>query len=217
MLGPLIGVGGIFAILVVTEILWRTKVIKKPEVSRKIIHILSGTFIAFWPFFMSLGEIQVLSLLLLAVVGASKSLRFFMSIHGVGRQTFGEILFPLGVLFAATFTQSNWVFVAAILHLSLADGFAAAIGARHNKRFGYKVIGQMKTLIGTAVFYVLSLLIVAGAMILDPVSYGQNALMILSVLPLSVTVVENFAPYGTDNLFIPAFVVGALEAFKVVV
>ncbi|MGH9856667.1 MAG: hypothetical protein ACRD4B_02370 [Acidobacteriota bacterium] len=216
MLGPLIGVSGIFLVLVITEVLWRTNVIKKPEYSRKIIHILSGTFIAFWPFFMTFREIQLLSLLLLAVIVVSKSLRFFMSIHGVGRQTMGEIFFPLGVLVAASFASSNWIYAAAILHLSLADGLAAAVGIRHTKRFGYKVIGQMKTLIGTAVFFVVSLLVVAWAMVMDPTSWGYNVPTILLLLPLSVTVVENFAPYGTDNLFIPAFVVGVLESLKVV-
>jgi phytol kinase len=140
-----------------------------------------------------------------------------MSIHGVGRQTLGEIFFPIGILVAATFTESSWIYAAAILHLSLADGLAAAVGIRHNKHFGYKVIGQMKTVIGTAVFYVTSLLIVAAAMVLDPTSFGYNAPIILLLLPLIVTLVENFAPYGTDNLFIPAFVVGVLETLKVVV
>jgi phytol kinase len=216
MLGPLIGVGGIFVILVVTEVLWRTKVIKKSEYSRKIIHILSGSFIAFWPFFMSFREVQILSLLLLLVVSVSKSSRFFMSIHGVGRQTYGEIFFPIGIFLAASLTNSIWIYTAAILHLSLADGFAAAVGVHHSKRFGYRVVGQTKTVIGTAVFFILSLFIIATAMVVDPAFYGSNALLLLMFLPLSVTLLENFAPFGMDNLLIPAFVVGALESFKVV-
>ena len=213
MIGPLIGVGGIFCILVASEYLWRNKSLGG-EGSRKFVHILSGSFIAFWPFFMTFGQIQLLSVALLLVVVASKSLRFFMSIRGVGRQTYGEMLFPVGICVAATIARSDWVFAASILHLSLADGFAALVGVRFLKHTRYQVFGQTKTLVGTAVFYSFSLLITAAAMLLDPASYGNLAPFIVFWLPLMATIAENVAAYGSDNLLVPILVASILTSLQ---
>jgi len=216
MIGPLLGLGGVAAILLASEFFWRTRIFKRAETPRKLVHILTGTYVAFWPLFMTFHWIQVLSVLLFAMVFASKKLHLFRSIHSVNRPTYGELLFPLGVLVAAIFAQSGWVYMAAVLHLSLADGIAALVGVRHVKKFGYKVFGQPKTLIGTAAFYVTSLCIITATLLLDPAAYGGNAQLIILLLPLGTTFVENIAIYGTDNLFVPITVIVILDALRVI-
>jgi phytol kinase len=216
MIGPIIGLGGVAAILLASEFLWRTRIFKKAETPRKLVHIVTGTYIAFWPLLMSLGWIQVLSLVLFAVVYASKKFHIFRSVHSVDRPTYGELLFPLGVLVSATFAHSGWVYLAAVLHLSVADGIAALVGVRYLKRFGYKVFGQPKTVIGTAVFFVASLFIIAATMLTDPAAYGENVQLVVLFLPLGATLIENVAIYGTDNLFVPITVIGILNALRVV-
>jgi dolichol kinase len=103
-----------------------------------------------------------------------------------------------------------------VLHLSLADGIAALVGVRYLKRFGYKVFGQPKTVIGTAVFFVTSLLIITATMLTDPAAYGQNVQLVVLLLPLGATFIENIAIYGTDNLLVPAAVIVILNALRVV-
>ena len=216
MIGPILGIGGVAAILLASEFFWRTRIFKRAETPRKLVHILTGVYIAFWPLLMSFRWIQALSLLLFAAVYASKRLHLFRSIHSVDRPTYGELLFPLGVLVSATFAQSGWVYMAAVMHLSLADGIAALVGVRYMKRFGYKVFGQPKTVIGTAAFYITSLFIIAATMLLDPAAYGNNVQLVILLLPLGTTFIENVAIYGTDNLFVPIAVIAILDTLRVV-
>jgi phytol kinase len=216
MIGPFIGLAGVAAILLASEFLWRTRIFKKAETPRKLVHILTGVYMAFWPLIMSFRWIQILSILLFVVVFFSKKIHLFRSIHSVHRPTYGELLFPLGVLVAASFSQSGWVYMAAVLHLSLADGIAALVGVRHLKRFSYKVLGQPKTVIGTAAFYVTSVFIIGATMLLDPAAYGGNTQLVILLLPLGTTLVENFAVFGTDNLFVPITVIMILNALRVV-
>lgn len=216
MINPLLAIGGVGVILLISEISWKVSHIKKPEIYRKFVHILTGVYISLWPLFLSLAWIQALSILMFLVVLASKRFNIFGSIHEVTRTTYGEIMFPLGVLVAATFAQSGWVYMAAVLHLSLADGLAALIGVRFMKNFSYKVFGHTKTIIGSATFFVVSMFIVAGVMLLDPLPYGQNAQFAIIIVPLLTTIIENFASYGTDNLFVPLAVIFILDSMRIV-
>lgn len=214
MVPPLIGIAGIFCILIASEFLWRTKFVKHAETSRKFVHILTGVFVSFWPFFMPTWQIQLLCGAMLTVVIVSKKLHIFASIHKVGRQTYGELLFPLGIFLAATFANSDWIFTAAVLHLSLADGVAAVVGVRHLKRFSYNMFGQSKTVIGTFAFYIVSLLITLALVIFDMAEYSDMAQMMVLWLPIATTLLENVAVYGTDNVLLPLFVVAVLNTLQ---
>jgi dolichol kinase len=46
-----------------------------------------------------------------------------------------------------------------MLHVALADGFAAIIGTKYGRAWAYKVFGQTKTIIGSMTFWVVSLCI----------------------------------------------------------
>jgi len=215
MTGPLVGIGGIALVLSLSELLWQSQLIKTPEAARKFVHILTGTFIAFWPLIMPLWTIQIISLAMVVVVMASKYLQIFKSIHQVKRPTYGEILFPLGICLSATLARSEVIYTAAVLHLSLADGFAALIGVRY-KRFRYEIMGLTKTLVGTAVFYVISLLITTGVVVFSPDAFASTGQAIVFWLPLMTTLVENIAVYGTDNLLVPVLVIGVLNSLQTV-
>jgi phytol kinase len=216
-LGPLVGLGGVGVILLLSEFLWSTNIFKKAETPRKLVHILTGVYIAFWPLLMSFRWIQVLSLLLFAVVYASKRHHIFRSVHSVNRPTYGELLFPLGVLVSATFAQSGWVYMAAVLHLSVADGLAALVGVHflHLRRYRYAIFGQPKTYIGSGAFFVTSLFIITATMLVDPAAYGENVFLVMLLLPIVTTVIENLAVFGTDNLFVPLAVIAVLGSLRV--
>lgn len=216
MIGAIVGLGGVAAILFASEFLWRTRLFKGAETPRKLVHILVGVFIAFWPLFMSFAWIQVVSAFLFLAVYASKKYHVFRSIHSVRRPTYGELFFPLGVLIAAAFAESGWVYMAAVLHLSLADGLAALVGVNYVKQGGYKVLGQTKTLMGTITFYLTSLFIISATMLIDPASYGANVPYVILLLPIGTTLIENFGVYGTDNLLVPVAVITILDTLRVV-
>lgn len=212
MIGALFGIGGIACIVVFAELLRMAKIIRKAEVLRKFVHILSGTFAATWAFFMPFWVIQMIAVLLLAVVLASRYLSIFKSVHEIKRLTYGEFLFPAGIFVSAALTSSEWVYFAAVLHMGLADGLAAAVGSRHSKGLKYKVMGQAKSLAGSGVFYILSFGITAAVFLFEPAFARDVSLMALIWLPVVATVLESVSVYGTDNLFVPLLVVVAMNA-----
>lgn len=202
----------IFILLVVNEWLWRTKKIKG-ELGRKFIHITVGTFVAFWPFYMSFRSIRLIALAFLVVVLLSKQLNLFSAIHTVVRKGWGEVLYAVGIGLSATITNSPWVFAAAILHLSLADGLAAVIGKRYGKGNEYKVFGFTKSKVGTATFWLTSV-----SILLIIVTHATHDLLmvlpLIAWLPVAAAAMENIGVYGLDNIFIPVLIVIALSQLQ---
>lgn len=194
---------GIFVIVVSAELLWRAKILQS-EFSRKLIHILVGCFAATWGFFLTDNQIYLLAGAMFLVVMLSRLLGVFQSIHSVSRKTWGELFFPLGIAAAALLTDSPWVFMAAVLHVGIADGLAAVVGSRYIKRYGYKVFKHQKTIVGTLVFFNASIVIIALSILFATELQG-NFLIVLLV-PLIATVIENIAHYGTDDLLVPVAV-----------
>ncbi len=206
----LIALVGVFLILLVSELLWQKKVFKD-EVARKFVHILVGSFVAFWPYFMSWRQIELMCLAFLLVVAASMRFRVFHAVHGVTRDTRGEIFFPIGIGLTALLAPSAVVFTAAILHLSLADGLAALVGKKCGRRHTYTFRGYKKSLAGTLTFFLTSLLIILAAVVGGGTAITTATLPLLILLPMAATVVENTAVGGTDNVFVPLLVVSVLR------
>ncbi|MGI9027231.1 MAG: diacylglycerol/polyprenol kinase family protein [Candidatus Saccharimonadales bacterium] len=204
--GLLLSLAAIAIIVVITEGLYRTGNINV-EVSRKTIHIGTGTIIAFWPFFLPWVAIQLLSLLLLVAVVVSFKLHIFKSIHSVKRLTRGEILFPIGIGLCALLEPTPWVFTAAILHLAVADGLAGVIGVHYGKNTRYTILSHGKSLVGSLTFFVTSFVILATAsfFISDATQPYMFGWFIWSALVL--TFVENISWYGLDDITVPISVI----------
>jgi phytol kinase len=193
----------VFGLLVISEILWSKKELKG-EFGRKFVHITVGTFVAFWPFYMSFKTIQLISIAFLVVVLASRYLKVFKAIHAVNRQSWGDVMFAIAVGLTALLAKNEWVFMAAILHLSLADGLAAIVGTRLGKGNKYKVLGQQKSWIGTLTFLTVSVIIVTVTLLLG--TDTTNLMLVGIGLPLAATALENIGIYGLDNVLIPVLV-----------
>ncbi len=209
MLILLLTVFVIFVIVVLAEVLWRAKILEG-EYSRKLIHILVGTFAATWGFFLNDQQILMLVAAMFAVVLVSRFAGLFASIHSVKRKTWGELFFPLGIAATALLTNSPWIFLAALLHVSLADGLAALIGRKYVKKNGYRVFGQQKTTVGTLTFLNASIFIILTVMVFEP---GLPVSLVFALLvPVIATIAENVAIYGSDDLLIPIVVCALLAS-----
>lgn len=192
----------VFVLLIGNEFWWRKKRIHS-ELSRKFIHITVGSFVAFWPFFLDWDQIKILSIAFVVVVLISKQLNVFQAIHSVNRPTRGEIFFALAVGAIALITEDKWIYMAAVLQMSLADGLAAIIGTRYGKSRRYTVFGHVKSIYGTTTFFVTSILILLGY------AYFAGApLEILALIGLAAaaSVIENVGVEGIDNLLVPVLV-----------
>lgn len=191
-----------FCILLYAEWLSRAKQIHA-ELTRKLVHVAVGTFVAFWPFFLSWRQIELLSLAFFVVVSISIRWNVFQAIHAVKRNMVGELLFALVIGMLAAISPSKWVFLTAMLHLSIADGLAAVIGLGWGDSNSYKVFGKTKSIAGSVTFLICSLLIM--------MAYGlfagsSTSFFTLLWLPLLATAAENIAVYGTDNLIMPMLI-----------
>jgi phytol kinase len=192
----------VFAVLCLSELGWRKHWFAN-EFGRKFVHIVVGSFVAVWPFYLSWSEIRLLSVAFLVVVFISTRLKIFNAIHSVQRPTFGELCFAAVVGLLTYVTESKAVYAAAILQMSLADGMAAVIGTRYGRDNKYHLLGHIKSVAGTGTFIVISVLIFIGFNIWGP---GDLGWPVITALAVGAAFLENVSPLGLDNLIVPLFV-----------
>ncbi len=192
----------ILAVLVGSEFWWRRSNIHG-EFSRKFVHITVGSFVAFWPWYLSWHQIELMGIAFLIVIGLSKYFNVFEAIHTVQRPTWGEMLFAAAVGLIALITHDKWIYAASILMMSLADGLAAVVGVRYGGKQRYSIFGYAKSLMGSAAFFV-----TAMAILLAYNHFGPHPLSLAGVISTSVTatLLENLAVNGLDNLMVPLLI-----------
>lgn len=189
----------VFCLLILCESIVRTKTIHH-EFVRKSIHIGVGTFVAFWPFFLSWHEIQIIGVAFFVAVLISAKLRLFRAIHRKEGGVVGELLFAFIITALAFVRPEAWIFTVAILQLSLADGLAAIIGTRWGKTNHYTIFGKVKSVAGSMTFLITSFCICAAYVVMTDENPG---LLVLITLPIVATLVESISIKGTDNFTVP--------------
>ena len=202
---------GIAAILILAEILWRKKTLKG-EYARKLVHILAGIFVASWPWLISWHAIQFLGVAMLAGVLVNNQLKILHAINGLRAKFYSHCYYAIAITACALITTQKAFFAVAILTMALADGFAAIAGCTLGKKWGYKVFGQPKTVIGSMAFWLTSMCVLGAGILLvgNAIDFGHYALLMI-FLPPGLMVLENVAIYGTDNIVIPVAVLMALN------
>lgn len=194
--------GPVALLLVLSEILWRTHLLRG-EAARKLLHIIIGSYVAYWLYFLTFREIQFLSLAMLVGVTLSHKFHIFHAITDVKRKTWGDIFYAVGLGLTAVVAKQPWVFALAVLHMCIADGLAGLIGTEFGKKTRYKVLGTTKSLVGTATFVVVSVLLFA---VFNHYHPAEIIWPVMIVMPLFLALVENVGVYGTDNILIPLLV-----------
>lgn len=197
----------IFLMLVLSELLWRKKILRG-EAARKLLHIVIGSYIAFWPFFISFTTIQLISLALLFFVISSHKFRIFHAIIDVKRMTYGDVLYAVGIGITALLTKNPWIFAITILHLSVCDGLAGLAGTRYGKSTNFYFAGQAKSMVGTLVFALSSYIIL---FLLVTPYLGVTIGPLLVLLPLAAALIESVGVFGTDNILVPLLMVLVLN------
>ncbi len=196
----------IFIILIINEFFLK-KFIKNKEFNRKFIHIFIGTILAFLPYVMSWQLIRVLSVSFVIVILISKKFNIFKSIHGVSRNTYGEVFFGLVIGILTFITHDKIIFTISVLNMSLSDGLAAVVGSKYGKRHKYKVFGVTKSILGTLTFMLTSY----ALLIIFLISTHTNPNIYYLLVPILAGLIENLSIYGLDNLLVPIFIALALS------
>lgn len=212
MINAIFATAIIFVLLLLSEQLWKDKQIRG-EFSRKFVHVIAGSFIAFLPFWNSYGWIALLALGFIGANLLNRYTKLFHAINTITRKSWGDLLFGVGILLAALLRPNKWLFAGAILQVALADGLAAVIGTRYGKH-KYKLFGHTKTPVGTLTFYVVSLLVTLLVLHFGGEALELHKLVAVIIVPLVLTVIENMSGYGTDNVTLP---VGFLVLLEVLI
>ncbi len=216
MLNLVFVIAGIAILFFITEYLWRSKKFTH-ETVRKFLHISLGTFIAFWPFFLPRYLIISLALGFIISVFIVRKIKFFSrkftifkSVKKLDRQSHGELYFSIGILVASLLTTNKYIFLVAILNLSISDGLAAILGKKYGKSTKYTVFGAKKSLIGSLVFYICALIILVAYYAF---SNQLPSLATVILFPPFLTFIESLSTSGIDNLLIPIVVIYWLSNF----
>lgn len=193
---------GVLVVLLSAEFLAR-RTNMHAELTRKFVHMIVGTFVAFWPFFLSWRQIELISLMMFVIIAISVKFTIFRSIHTVPRNAIGEICFAMVIGILALISGSEWIFMASMLCLSIGDAMAAIIGLMWGDKNQYKVFGKTKSIAGTSAFFIVTL----GVMIAyTTFSHDSAGLTTLFLIPALATITENAAVNGTDNLIMPVLI-----------
>jgi phytol kinase len=202
---------GVLLILLINETLWRDKLLHG-EMKRKFVHILATTFMAFWPWIISFKAIQLIGIAMVVVLLINRQLKILHYLGNVRQKTYGEVFLALAVTVAALLTDNKVFYAIALLHVAFADGLAAVIGTKYGKKWKYTVFHQNKTVIGSMVFWVVSLIILGFGLPFAQTSIPfEQYPQLLLFLPPILTVIENVGSLGLDNLAVPVAVILILQ------
>lgn len=202
---------GIFAILATSELLDQKKILSGDQ-KRKFIHILSGTYIAFWPWLVSWNTIAWIGVAMLLVVLLNHRVRVVDFHTNLRRHTYGDIFFALAVIASALIAAQRVYFAIAMLIVAYADSLANLAGKRYGKKWEYRVFGHPKTLVGSMVMWLVSLAILGFGLLFayQTISLSSYVVLVL-LLPPVLVMVENVSLMGFDNFVIPVVVLLALN------
>jgi phytol kinase len=177
-----------------------------PEVQRKMVHVGTGLYALSlpwlfpdrWPVYMLIA-LTLVVMLILRLPGS----RLGTTLHSVERQSYGDLLLAISVglcLFLAG--DDLHLYVLPIAVLTLADAAAALTGSTYGRTF-FRIEAGEKSVEGSAVFFVLTLLISIICLMLMTEFEPINIIVISLMVAGFGTLVEAASWRGFDNLFLP--------------
>lgn len=216
---PWIGLVGVPAVLggaLVLLRVWQRRAGAPAELTRKGLHVLMGGVSLLLP--LLFDAVWPVALLALVSATAMAALRWVPALrrrlggvlHGVGRESYGELCFPVAVLVLYVGSGGGGPgYVIPLLLLALADAAAALVGARLGT-VRFATLDGTKSLAGSATFFAVALPCIALPLLgagLAPAVAVPAALLV----GLGATLVEAASWRGLDNLLVPVYGLVALH------
>ena len=176
---------------------------------RKLAHIGTGLLSISLPWVFATSDpvfiICGASIALLLAIRYLPAIRSHLSgvLDDVGRQSWGEIYFPLSVALLYHFARgSKLLYAVPLVVLSLADAVAALTGNEYGKH-GYTATGATKSIEGSVAFFCVAFFSVNVALVVFSDAGRIETLLISLNIALIVMLLEAIAWRGLDNIFIP--------------
>lgn len=179
------------------------------ELRRKAAHVALGLGCAAFPcIFASPGPVWVLAALSIGGLGllrlrALRGGTLGSALHGVGRSSWGELVFPLAVALVFHASGGRWeLHTVPVLVLALADA-AGALAGRRFGRHPLRMDGSHKSLEGSLAVFLVAALCVALPLAVFAGWAWSLALAAALLAAGLAALVEGVALEGLDNLFLP--------------
>ena len=198
----LIVITGLYGLVFIGLEMLAAKYKPDAELARKLAHILAGVGAVLLPAFLTYPEIALMGVIL--VIGMTISMRrqIFTVVHGVIRNTYGEIYFPLSITLCALIFPNLLFYTYAMLVLGISDAMASLVGQRFG-RHKLSLLGSVKSYEGSGAFFVVTTLIgMLLLLTLTPVSLLWASLISIGSAAV-LTVAEAIGGKGLDDLFVP--------------
>jgi phytol kinase len=180
-----------------------------PEVARKTIHVGLGLYcLCFpllfdrpWPVITLCAGAVTLMLVLRA--SRQRTAGLGAALHGVARQSYGELLFAISVALVFTLGHRQLVtYLLPIAILTLSDAAAALVGVRYG-RVQFRVDGGYKSLEGAAIFLLTAWIISMCLLLLYSDASRLSVIVLGCLIAVYGTLVEGASWRGWDNFFLP--------------
>ncbi len=201
---------GIGCLLFITESL-RKRFREKVDITRKLVHILTGVFIAVTPFlFTSKWPIISIAALFISFNYFAIKRDIIKSIHNTPNRSYGTVYYPLAFLILTylLWDRHKVILVSSFLVLSLADAFAAIVGERLKRPLTFRFGTEKKSVQGSLVMWIFSTVIVFVCIrflgFIDHVQMSSvDSLWIALIVGIVATACETVSFKGSDNFSVP--------------
>lgn len=172
------------------------------EWSRKLVHIGGGAVVPLaWLFGIErwLAIPAAATITLLAWFNHRR--RLLPALEDVGRASYGTVAYGASItlLLLLFWPQRADAVCAGVLVMACGDGLAGLLGSRLASP-SWRVLGERRSLLGTATMALVSLVVLLVVAALAPSAPGWP---VLALLALIATALEQIALLGLDNLTVP--------------
>ncbi|MEL7177363.1 MAG: hypothetical protein AAGK28_12665 [Pseudomonadota bacterium] len=176
------------------------------ELQRKLVHIGTGLYALALPWIFA-EDWPIYLLLALALI-VMTGLRFAKgglggALHSVERNSYGDYLLAIAIGAILLLSERDMLLYALPLAvLTLSDAAAALAGSAYGRRF-YTIEDGQKSLEGSTIFFLVTLVIAMSVLILTQAQTGPETLVLAVLVAVFGTQFEADSWRGFDNLFLP--------------
>ena len=203
-----------FAVVVIMDFLIKKGVLS-PDVTRKVIHIIAGSWVFFWILYRDSDWTRYLNVTLPVVFGSILVVKGLggdpndMNVRTMSRSgdrtelLRGPLYFTIMMIVAGTVFYKTEYALVTMAVLGWGDGIAPLV-AKIGQVGKYRTFGNVKSISGSVSLFLVA---VGGAVLMLTTILGSfggvdDWLMVL-ISALVATIVEAFSPRDLDNVFIP--------------
>jgi phytol kinase len=200
--GAIVG-GAFLAIFAIAET-WRRRFAPPVEWTRKFVHFAGGVVAASFPWmFGTHWTVLALGGAFAGIIALGRATGRLGSVTEVERRSQGELYYPVGVYLLFVIARHQPVYYLIALSALVLSDTAAALLGRSYGRHAFPVGGDLKSLEGSAVFFLATFLGVHVPLLLGTPVDRAASLLIAFQIALLVTSFEAISMRGNDNLIVP--------------